>query len=34
MVSVEGKIAPGDKVVIEGHDNVRPGGTVTLVKND
>ncbi|MDH3235177.1 MAG: efflux RND transporter periplasmic adaptor subunit [Alphaproteobacteria bacterium] len=34
MVSVEGKIAPGDKVVTEGHDNVRPGGTVTLVKND
>lgn len=34
MVSVEGKIAPGDKVVVEGHDNVRPGGTVTLVKND
>ena len=34
MVSVEGKIAAGDKVVIEGHDNVRPGATVTLVKND
>ncbi len=33
-VAVEGKIEPGDKVVIEGHDNVRPGGTVTLVKND
>lgn len=34
MVSVEGKIEPGDQVVIEGHDNVRPGAAVTLVKND
>lgn len=34
MVSVEGKIDAGDQVVVEGHDNVRPGATVTLVKND
>ena len=34
MVSVEGKIAPGDRVVIEGHQNVRPRATVTLVKDN
>jgi len=34
MVSVEGKLSPGENVVVEGHQNVRPGGTVTLVKND
>jgi len=34
MVAVEGKLATGDTVVVEGHDNVRPGAVVTLVKND